>query len=282
MAQDRIANSVLAAALILSMACSGPIEVTTSRPTADATTTTASTSTAITNTVSPTTTAAGTVAPLVLVFSETAGFRHDSISAGIAAIRELGDARDFDVTASEDSSVFGGTELSNYDVIVFLSTTGDVLTTSEEAAFEEFVRSGGGFVGIHSASDTEYDWAWYGGLVGTYFADHPAVQAATVRSTESGHPASRGLPVSFVRIDEWYNFRSAPGPGVVVLAVLDETTYEGGTMGADHPIAWAQEYDGGRSFYTGGGHTIESYSEPLFRDHIAMGILWAAGSGSDS
>ena len=178
--------------------------------------------------------------------------------------------------------MFAGSELTNYDVIVFLSTTGDVLTTPEEAAFEEFVRSGHGFVGIHSATDTEYDWAWYGGLVGTYFADHPAIQPATIRSTESGHPAGAGLPASFERTDEWYNFRSVPGPEVEVLAMLDETTYEGGTMGPAHPIAWAQEYDGGRSFYTAGGHTIESYSEPLFRDHLATGILWAAGSGFDS
>ena len=273
MAQDRFTNSVLAAALILSIACSRPNE-DTPPPTEDATTTTSSTS--------PTTTAAEEVAPRVLVFSETAGFRHESIPAGIAAVRSLGVEQDFDVTLSEDSSVFASAEFTNYDVVVFLSTTGDILSTPEEAAFEEFVRSGGGFVGIHSATDTEYDWAWYAGLVGTYFADHPAVQPATVRSTESGHPAGDGLPVSFVRTDEWYNFRPTPGPEVVVLAMLDEATYEGGTMGPDHPIAWAQEYDGGRSFYTGGGHTIESYSEPVFRDHIATGILWAAGSGSDS
>jgi type 1 glutamine amidotransferase len=280
MAQDRITNSVLSAALILSIACSQPNEDTSSPSTADSTTTTSSTPTSITNT-SPTATAVA-AAPRVLVFSETAGFRHDSIPAGIAAIRSLGEEQNFDVTVSEDSSVFAAAELMNYDVVVFLSTTGDILVALEEAALEEFVRSGGGFVGIHSATDTEYDWAWYGGLVGTYFTDHPAVQPATVLSTESGHPAGDGLPVSFVRTDEWYNFRSVPGPEVVVLATLDETTYEGGTMGPDHPIAWAQEYDGGRSFYTAGGHTIESYSEPVFRNHIATGIIWADGSGSDS
>jgi type 1 glutamine amidotransferase len=280
MASDRITNSVLAAALILSVSCSQPNEDTTSPPASASTTTASSTLTTITNT-STSTTAAEAFAPRVLVFSETAGFRHDSIPAGIAAITSLGDEQNFDVTLSEDSSVFAATELTNYDVVVFLSTTGDILATPEEAAFEEFVRSGGGFVGIHSATDTEYEWAWYAGLVGTYFADHPAVQPATVRSTESGHRAGEGLPASFVRTDEWYNFRSVPGPEVVVLAMLDETTYEGGTMGPDHPIAWAQEYDGGRSFYTAGGHTIESYSEPVFRDHLATGILWAAGSASD-
>jgi len=146
---------------------------------------------------------------------------------------------------------------------------------------EAFVRSGGGFVGIHSASDTEYDWSWYGGLVGAYFDSHPAIQAATIRSTGTDHPAGQGLPSSFERVDEWYNFRSLPGPDVVVLARLDETSYEGGIMGDDHPIAWAQDYDGGRSFYTAGGHTIESHAEPLFRDHVKTGILWSAGSRSE-
>lgn len=213
----------------------------------------------------------------VLVIHETAGFEHESIPAGITAITALGTEHGFTVRTSDDSSALLDPGVAELDVITFLSTTGDILEAGEERAMEELIRSGKGFVGIHSASDTEYDWAWYGGLIGAYFEGHPAVQPATIRSSGAGHPAGAGLPASFERVDEWYNFRSLPGPGVVVLATLDESTYEGGTMGENHPIAWAQEYDGGRSFYTGGGHTVESYSEPLFRDHIATGILWAAG-----
>jgi len=215
----------------------------------------------------------------VLVFHETAGFAHDSIMAGVAAITELGNEGGFTVTASDDSSLFTAPGLAEYDVIVFLNTTGDVLDPGEEQAMEGFIGSGKGFVGVHAATDTEYDWEWYGGLVGAYFAGHPEQQTATVRSTGSRHPAGEGLPESFQRFDEWYNFTAPPGPEVVVLATLDETSYEGGTMGAEHPIVWAQEYEGGRSFYTGMGHTVESYSEPLFRTHLANGVTWAAGEG---
>jgi type 1 glutamine amidotransferase len=167
--------------------------------------------------------------------------------------------------------------LAGFDAIVFLSTTGDILDPAEQAAMESFVQSGHGYVGIHSASDTEYEWPWYGGLVGAYFADHPAIQPAVVRSTGSGHPAGASLPAQTERVDEWYNFREVPGPGTVVLATIDESTYDGGTMGANHPIAWAHEYEGGRAFYTGFGHTIESYTEDVVVDHLTAGLAWAAG-----
>ena len=145
---------------------------------------------------------------------------------------------------------------------------------------EAFVDDGGGFVGIHSATDTEYEWPWYGGLVGAYFADHPAVQPATMHSTESGHPAGAGLPPSVDRVDEWYNFRAPPGPDVVILATLDESTYQGGTMGPSHPIAWAHQYEGGRAFYTGLGHLPATWSDNQFLHHVYGGIYWAAtGNG---
>jgi len=244
----------------------------TSTSTAPATTTTESTTT---STQSPTTAASGPFQ--VLVFHGTAGFRHDSIPAGVDAVTELGTDHGFAVTSSEDPSVFLDASLDDFDVVVFLNTTGDILGPTEEEALERHIRSGNGFVGIHSATDTEYDWAWYGGLIGAYFMDHPAVQPATAHSTGSDHPAGIGLPPVFERVDEWYNFRSLPGPEVTVLATLDEASYQGGTMGELHPIAWAHDYDGGRSFYTAGGHTIESFSEPLFREHLAQGIIWAAG-----
>jgi type 1 glutamine amidotransferase len=214
----------------------------------------------------------------MLVFHETGGFRHDSIQAGIEALIEIGDDLGLETVASDNSSVAFGPDLSSYQVIVFLNTTGDVLDDQEQLAMEAFVGEGGGFVGIHSATDTEYEWPWYAGLVGAYFAGHPAVQPATMYSTESGHPAGAGLPVTIDRVDEWYNFRAPPGPEVVILATLDESTYDGGTMGPTHPIAWAHEYQGGRSFYTAGGHTIESYAELVFTAHIAAGVEWAAGA----
>jgi type 1 glutamine amidotransferase len=213
----------------------------------------------------------------VLVFSKTAAFRHDSIPAGIAALRQIGSARGFSVDASEDANTFSDESLARYKAVVFLSTTGDVLNPAQEAAFERFIRRGGGFVGVHSATDTEYDWPFYGALVGAYFAGHPEIQTATVQIEDGTHPATASLPRTWPRRDEWYNFRSNPRAAVHVLATLDERSYSGGTMG-DHPIMWSHTFEGGRSFYTGGGHTAESFSDTVFADHLARAILWAAGA----
>jgi type 1 glutamine amidotransferase len=213
----------------------------------------------------------------VLVFSKTSAFRHDSIPDGIAAIRGLGKAHGFAVDSTEDAARFTDTELGRYKVVMFLNTTGDILDDPQKAAFERYIRAGGGFVGIHSATDTEYGWAWYGRLVGAYFASHPQIQPAVVHIEDPGHASTEGLPALWERTDEWYNFRSNPRDHVHVLARLDETSYSGGKMGADHPIAWCQEIDGGRSWYTAMGHTKETYAEPLYRQHLLGGIESAAG-----
>jgi uncharacterized protein (TIGR03437 family) len=214
--------------------------------------------------------------PQVLVFSKTTGFRHDSIPDGINAIRQLGQQNNFAVDATEESSAFNDANLARYQAVVFLNTTGDVLDDNQQAAFERYLRNGGGFAGLHSATDTEYDWAWYGGLVGAYFAGHPEIQPARIKVEDGSHPSTSPLPVEWQRTDEWYNFRSNPRGRLKVLATLDETTYRGGEMGADHPIAWCQLYDGGRAWYTAGGHTKESFAEPLFRQHLLGGIQFTA------
>jgi type 1 glutamine amidotransferase len=213
----------------------------------------------------------------VLVFSKTAGFRHDSIPQGIAMIQSLGAANNFTVTATEDAAQLNATNLARFQTVVFLNTTGDVLDTNQQTAFEAYIRAGGGYVGIHSASDTEYDWPFYGQLVGAYFASHPAIQQATERVENRAHAATAGLGQTWTRTDEWYNFRTNPRANVRVLATLDESTYSGGGMGADHPHTWCQAVQGGRSFYTGNGHTQASYSEPAFRALILGGIRYAAG-----
>ncbi|MDR7276324.1 type 1 glutamine amidotransferase [Catenuloplanes atrovinosus] len=213
----------------------------------------------------------------VLVFSKTAGFRHDSIPAGVQAVRDLGAEAGFTVTATEDAGVFTAAGLDGYEAVVFLSTTGDVLDAEQQAAFESYVRAGRGFVGVHAAADTEYDWPFYGELVGAYFARHPAIQPATVRVEDRAHPATAHLPRDWTRTDEWYDYRTNPRATAHVLATLDESTYTGGGMGADHPIAWCKTLDGGRSFYTGGGHTAESFADPDFRRHLLGGIRYAAG-----
>jgi type 1 glutamine amidotransferase len=212
----------------------------------------------------------------VLVFTKTAGFRHDSIPAGIAAIKALGAEHRVEVDASETASVFTDDGLAKYRVVVFLNTTGAVLDADQHAAFERFIRRGGGFVGVHSATDTEYEWPWYGKLIGAYFRNHPAIQSATLKVVDATHVSTKHLPAQWTRTDEWYNFRSAPGPEVSVLMRIDESTYSGGNMGASHPMAWYHTYDGGRAWYTALGHTIETYSDPLFLRHLWGGIAWAA------
>jgi type 1 glutamine amidotransferase len=213
----------------------------------------------------------------VLVFSKTAGFRHDSIPEGIAAVKQLGESGGFTVDATEDASAFTPRNLRRYEAVVFLSTTGDILDPDQQRAFEGYIRHGGGYVGIHAAADTEYDWAFYGGLAGAYFQSHPAIQPATVVVEDRAHPSTSELSPKWNRTDEWYNYRSNPRERVHVLAALDESSYTGGTMNGDHPIAWCQDYQGGRAFYTGLGHTKESYADPAFRGHLLGGIRYATG-----
>ena len=231
-----------------------------------------------------------------LVFSKTTGFRHDAIPAGIQAVNELGQAHDFQVDATEDASVFTDAILSHYDVVVFMSTTGDPLNAEQQAAFERYIRAGGGYAGVHAAADTEYDWHWYGGLVGAYFRNHPAgTPTATVNVEDPDNHSTQGLPSPWQRVDEWYNYRAPDGSsqddyspragGVHVLIGLDEATYDeddGNTTDDDHPISWCQRYDGGRSWYTGMGHTQATYADADFRKHLLGGLELAAGKVEDA
>lgn len=217
---------------------------------------------------------AATGPPRVLVFSATAGFRHTSIAAGQTAMTELGEAGGFEVDLTEDAADFTDSGLAPYAAVVWLNTTGDVLAADEEAAFERYVRAGGGYVGVHAATDTEYGWPFYVALVGASFARHPAIQEASVLVRDGDDPSTRHLSDPWVRTDEWYDFIADPRPAVHVLLAVDEATYRGGGMGADHPIAWRHEIFGGRAFYTAMGHTEESYAEPDFRAHLAGGIAW--------
>jgi cytochrome c len=219
--------------------------------------------------------------PRVLVFSKTKGWKHTSIPSGIEAILKLGNENGFLVDTTRDASFFDDFNLKQYKAVIFNNTTRNVLNPDQQAAFERFIQAGGGFVGIHSAADTEYEWPWYDKLVGAHFSSHPHnpnVRQATVRVTDHTHQSTAGLPADWKRTDEWYNYRSYY-PGLHVVAYLDENTYEGGTNGADHPISWYHEFDGGRAFYTGGGHTEESYTEPLFLKHLLGGIKYAIGDG---
>ena len=215
----------------------------------------------------------------VLVFSKTMGFRHSSIEIGKQAFFILGQQHDFKVDTTENADLFNSEYLKQYQVVVFLNTSKDVLNDDQQKAFEQFIQSGKGFVGIHAAADTEYDWPWYGKLVGAYFNGHPNnpnVLEADLDRVDANHLSTRMLPDRWHRNDEWYNYKNI-NPAIKVLLNLDETSYQGGTNGENHPIAWYHEYDGGRAWFTGGGHTEASFREPLFLQHLLGGLRYASG-----
>jgi type 1 glutamine amidotransferase len=217
----------------------------------------------------------------VLVFSRTSGYRHDAIGVGVEAIRTLGQANAFAVQQTEDPALFTDEVLAGFDVVVFLSTTADVLDDAQQGAFERFIHAGGGWVGVHAAADTEYDWVWYGQLLGggAWFKSHPEIQTVTLNVENAAHASTAHLPAAFQLQDEWYNFKANPRASVSVLMTLDESSYSPGAdaMGADHPIAWYHEFEGGRAFYTALGHRPELYTDPVFTRHLLGGIRWAAG-----
>lgn len=211
-----------------------------------------------------------------LIFSKTAEFRHESIEAGVYAVGAILRELKIMMDHTEDADVFRAGNLNQYGLIIFLSTTGDILDSTQQTVFESYMKNGGNFMGIHSATDTEYDWPWYNDLVGAYFANHPAIQEAAVEVQDTSHISCRHLPNPWVRTGEWYNFKSI-NPDVDVLLTIDESTYEGGTNGDNHPYSWCHQFEKGRSFYTACGHTIESFSEPEFVQHLRGGIQWCLG-----
>ncbi|RZA01438.1 MAG: PKD domain-containing protein [Sphingobacteriaceae bacterium] len=213
----------------------------------------------------------------VLVYTKTQAFHHNSIAAGEVAIKKLGAANGFAVDVTADSSKITESNLKNYAAVVFLSTTGNILTPYQQVDLERYIQAGGGFVGVHAAADAGYDWKWYGRLVGAYFDNHPRPQQATINVVDKTHPSTTMLPEKWTRQDEWYNYKGI-NPNIKVLLNLDEKSYTGGRNGEKHPIAWYHDYDGGRAFYTGLGHADAAFSEDLFLQHLLGGIKYAIGN----
>jgi type 1 glutamine amidotransferase len=250
----------------------------------------------------------------VLVVGKTLGFRHSHIDETTHAVIDMGEESGFTVDVWDPPNSSGGwwgpgspgqpeltlpstpftsaDDLSKYATIIFASpvdntnslnpATPRLLNDSELAAFQGYIRAGGGYVGLHAATDTMHTVPWYGKLSGggARFLNHPAQQTATMRVEDPTHPSTEHLPLAWVRFDEWYNFTSNPRDDVRVLLTLDESTYQGGRMGADHPIAWCHNFEGGRSWYEGAGHVESSYTDPVFLEHLKGGIEWTAGKVS--
>jgi type 1 glutamine amidotransferase len=213
--------------------------------------------------------------PKILVFTKTKGYFHTSIPTGTQTIMKICKENKIDVDTTRDAAAFTFDNLKKYKAVVFLNTTGDILDNAQQEAFIKYIQSGGGFVGVHAATDTEYDWPWYNKLVGAYFLSHPSEQQeAVINVVDKTNPATSMLPDKWKRTDEWYNFKDI-SPDLHVLAYLDETTYNGGKNGEKHPFIWYHEFDGGRAFYTGVGHREDNYSEPLLQQHLLGAIKWA-------
>jgi cytochrome c len=213
----------------------------------------------------------------VLVFSKTTGYRHASIPQGIAAIKKLGKLHNFIVDTTENAANFTEDNLKQYKAVIFLSTTGNVLNVAQQADFERYIQAGGGYVGIHAATDTEYGWPWYNKLVGAYFKSHPGnpnVQKGVLQVVDKNHPATDSFPNPYSHTDEFYDFKSM-NPDIKVLVKVDESSYKDGKMGDNHPMAWYHEYDGGRAFYTNFGHTDAAFSDPVIVRHLWGGIKYA-------
>lgn len=214
----------------------------------------------------------------VLLFTKAMDYIHESIAGGSAAIMELGRKNGFQVDSTSDAALINEENLSRYAAVVFYNTSGAILDEKQKAALQAFIRCGKGFAGIHGASATEYDWPWYGNLVGAFFDAHPKIQTATLKVIDKTHPSTAHLPDQWVHEDEWYNFRSPDWSKLKVLMVVDESTYSGGKHGSYHPISWYHDFEGGRAWYTAIGHRAEYFKNSLFAKHILGGILYAAGA----
>jgi uncharacterized protein len=220
-----------------------------------------------------------------LLVTTTNGWHHESLHYGVVALKELAVRNYFDVTLLENPNGFTDKYLEQFQVVVFLNTTGNILDSTQQKVMERFIKSGKGYVGIHSASDTEYDWDWYTKLVGRMFLIHPVIQTAKLNILDAAFPGLQGFANNKLWTDEWYEFGPEKIAGLNYVLAVDESTYDakadwgpkkGTGMGKLHPISWYHNYDGGRSFYTALGHLPAIYSDQAFLNHLYAGILWAA------
>lgn len=221
-----------------------------------------------------------------LIVTTTNGWHHESLHSGVIALKEMANRNFFDAVLFEDPSSFTDNNLKQFQVVIFLNTTGDIFNAEQQKVLERFIQSGKGFVGIHSASDTEYDWEWYTKLIGRMFYIHPTIQTAKLQVKDASFPGLQGFDHGKLWTDEWYQFGEEKVKDLHYILGVDESTYNpkanwsgnksGVGMGTFHPIAWYHQYDGGRSFYTSLGHMPSDFQNEAFLNHLFAGILWAA------
>ncbi len=236
--------------------------------------------------------------PAILVFSKTNGFRHgEAIDAGIPVFRAIAAKRGWGVFATENGAIHTPELLSRFDVVVWFNVSGDVLADEQRDALLDWIGRGGGFFGVHgTGGDSSYDWEEHRDvLVGAQFIGHPMnpqFQEGTIRVEAQEHPAMRHLGPTWVRVEEWYSLEESPrGPGVQVLATLDESTFSPRMqimmidrdlrMGDDHPIIWTHCVGRGRALYSALGHQAVAYSEPEHLTFLEEATAWLMSTPSE-
>ncbi|MES2777701.1 MAG: ThuA domain-containing protein [Bacteroidota bacterium] len=214
-----------------------------------------------------------------VLVTATRGWQHASGHYGVEALKQLADRNNFDLIIQEDPGLINDKFLASVHVVIFLNTTGNIFDSAQQKAFERFIQSGKGYVGIHAAADTEYDWAWYTQLVGRMFVSHPMIQTTRLQVIDDNFPGMKTFKTGQLWTDEWYEYGPEKVTGLKYLMSIDEKSYnpkKPGSMGDTHGISWYHQFDGGRAFYTGLGHLPAIYSDQQFLDHIYGGIYWAA------
>lgn len=225
--------------------------------------------------------------PRVLVYTRNhvnngKGYVHDNIAASVTMLQQLAATNGFAVEASDDPKVFTPEHLKKYRALIFSNSNNEAFENdAQRDAFKQFIQGGGGFVGIHSASGSERDWPYFWAVLGGKFKRHPPLQKFTLHVLDARHSATAHLGATWQWEDEFYYLDNLNPRMHVLLAGdvaglndKDKATYPGKVFGDVFPLAWCQEFDGGRQFYTALGHKIEYYSDPKFRQHVLGGILW--------
>lgn len=223
----------------------------------------------------------------VLLYTSPDRYHNQALPTAVTQFKRMAEQHFFGLTWTQLSTDLNPDNLKQFAVVVFLFSNARELNAEQIKSLQGFVRGGGGFVGIHASSVDSNQDPWFKQLVGRSFRGHPEKQTGILDVVDRNFPATLHLPARWLWTDEWYEFDAPLTPGQHVLLKVDESTYaplekkqpDGRVkigMDGDHPIAWYQEFDGGRSFYTALGHAERYYEDPLFLLHLYGGIYWAA------
>ncbi len=233
--------------------------------------------------------------PAILLFTKTNGFVHkDAIPAAIKAVRNIAEEKGWKLYETNNGAIHNSEDLQKFDALIWNNVSGDVLTSEQREALKQYLRTGGGFVGLHaSGGDPSYDWTWYvEDVIRAQFIGRPLFpqkQQADLWVEEPADPIVAHLPRPWRMSDEWYSFAQSPRSqeGVEVLLSISETSYSPSmagkdiAMGTDHPLVWKHCLGQGRVLYSALGHYPEVYRNKNYRILLKNAVSWAANSSKE-